>query len=83
MVVDRVSGIFIHLQRRQWTRATSDVEDRLVDAWLSRLGRREAITQEVVNVWIPAIESSSQNRRRYREMISSHFSTDISSEGGD
>ena len=59
MVIERVSGVLIRLQLRQWTRATSDVEDRLVDAWLSRCGRREAIAKEIPNVGISAIQSSS------------------------
>ena len=32
MVIERVSGILVHLQWRQWTGTTNDVEDRLVDA---------------------------------------------------
>lgn len=81
MVIERVSGILIHLQRKQWTGATSEVEDRIVDAWLCRSRRCEAVAEEVVNVWISAIQSSPQRRCCYREKVSSNFFEEKCSEG--
>ena len=70
MVVERVSGILIHLQWRQWTGTTNDMEDRLVDAWLSRSRGREAVAEEVFNVWISVLQSGSQPRSRYGGTVS-------------
>ena len=54
MVVELVGCILVHLQRRHWTRATSGVEDRLVDACFGRPRRAEAVIQQVVNAWVSA-----------------------------
>ena len=70
MVVDRVRSILVHLERRKWTAATGDVEDRLVDSRLSRSGRCEAVSEEVVNVRISASQSGSEVGSRYRESVS-------------
>ena len=72
VVVERVGSILFRLQRRKWTGATNDVEDRLVDVWLSRSGEYEAVAEEVVKLWISTSESSSDKRSRCCEKVSSH-----------
>lgn len=54
MKVDRVRGILVYLQRRNWTDATSQVEDRRVDTWLSQCRRRETVAGEYLDVWTVA-----------------------------
>ena len=80
MVIEGVSGILIHLQPRQWARATSDVEDRLVDTWVSRWRSRETVAKEICNLGISAVQSPSQSRSRYRKPVSSQFSLEKYSE---
>ena len=73
MIVDRVCGILVRLERRERTAATGDVEDGLVDSCLCRRRGCEAVSEEIVNVRISASQSSSEVGSRYRESISARF----------